>query len=131
MQRIIEQLTMPVYGMTPVAAGDEYEAAWGVYVAQEVRKLCPEPKSVVATTTFNVRILFLMHTNQVEQVHLEHLAQPVLDILFQPHFVRTEYTSLTGTLFKVGYERIFKLALEKRHVANEAQAGAEITVTWE
>lgn len=131
MQQTIEQITLPVHGMEPVAAGDADEVQWGEYVAQEVCKLCPEPKRVAATTRFHVRMAFLLHTEAVNQVTVEHLAQPVLDILFQPRFVRTEYASLTGTLFRVGYERVFKLILEKRHVSTIAQAGVDVTVTWE
>ncbi len=131
MQHMVEQLTLPVHGMAPVPVGDEREAAWAAYLAQEVRKLCPDPKPVTPATRVTLKLVFLVQPEQMERVSLENLAQPVFDILFKPRYVRTEYASLTGTLFQVGYERIFKLALEKRSVATEVQAGVEITVTWE
>jgi hypothetical protein len=64
------------------------------------------------------------------QADLDNLAKPQLDTLFLPRNVQVRDSSLTGALFDVDDDRVFRLNMEKRLVSTPADEGVDVTISW-
>jgi len=71
-----------------------------------------------------------MTASHIEHVDLDNLAKPILDTLFHPRHPQVKDMSLTGALFDVDDDRIFKLNLEKRLVTPDTEEGIDVTIAW-
>lgn len=131
-------VNVSVRGMTPrPCASNENEnrneTKWRRRLADERR--CVRAHSQLSTITtathFSVTIVFLMQKTRIEGVDLDNLAKPVLDTIFCSRYAQVKDLSLTGAIFDVDDDRVFKLDLEKRVVASSADEGVDITIVWE
>ena len=50
--------------------------------------------------------------------------------LFRSRHAHVEGPALTGALFDVDDDRVFKLTLEKRGVSSLKNEGVDVTITW-
>jgi len=69
-----------------------------------------------------------MTAAHIGRADLDNLAKPMLDTLFQTRNAQVKDLSLTGALFNVDDDRVFKLILEKRLVSTGAEEGVDIKV---
>ena len=125
------QVTVRIRGKKPIAwLNNEWE--WRGVLAEQARKTRArnERQEVSKTTRFAVEVIFFLNGTNVERVDLDNLAKPVLDTLFRPRRPQVKDLNLTGALFDVDDDRVFKLSLEKKMVSSIKDEGADVTVTW-
>ena len=125
-------ITVFVQGMTPIPWGSN-EWAWRKAIAEQARaeRLQQQLPLVVSTTRFSVAIVFLMTAAHIQRADLDNLAKPVLDTLFLIRNAQVRDMSLTGALFDVDDNCVFKLSLEKKAVPSAQHEGAQVTIAWE
>ena len=80
---------------------------------------------------FSVNIVFYLMKTTLDRSDLDNLAKPVLDTLFLPNNPQVKDKALTGALFEIDDNRVFKLSLEKLLVSTNHEEGAEIIISWE
>ena len=125
----LAQVTVSVRGEKPIPWGcNEWD--WRKSVAESARAVRPQSaqQQVSSDTRFAVEIVFLMTAAHIGRADLDNLAKPMLDTLFQTRNAQVKDLSLTGALFNVDDDRIFKLILEKRLVSTGAEEGVDIKV---
>ena len=66
----------------------------------------------------------------IKHANLDNLAKPVLDTLFESRNAQVQDQNLTGALFDVDDDRVFKLRLEKWLVITGEEEGINITIAW-
>lgn len=76
-------------------------------------------------------MLFFINEASIQRVDLDNLAKPVLDTLFNVRRPQVKDISLTGAMFPVDDDRVFKLTLEKRQVSDDRGEGVQVRVRWE
>ncbi len=126
------QMTVTIRGKKPIAwLNNEWE--WRGVLAEQGRKTREQSahQEVSKTTHFSVEVVFLLNGTNIERVDLDNLAKPLLDTLFRPRRPQVKDLNLTGALFDVDDDRVYKLSLEKRLVASTKDEGVDVTVTWE
>jgi Holliday junction resolvase RusA-like endonuclease len=118
-------------GEKPVAWGNN-EWDWRRAVADEARTHRSEANAseVTAQTRFSVQVRFYVTPGNIKGVDLDNLAKPVLDTVFKSRHSQVKDPYLTGALFDVDDEQVYKLGLEKTNVSLAAEEGAEITIVW-
>jgi hypothetical protein len=120
--------------MTPVPWGSPpNEEKWRRLVAAEARRVRASTAlpPVSTTTHFTVEIAFLLNGTNIERPDLDNLAKPVLDTLFRVRCPQVPDRTLTGALFDVDDDRVFKLTTTKVLVHGKMEEGADIRITWE
>ncbi len=127
-----ERVFLQVRGICPVPWGSN-EWDWRRALASEGRRVLADmdPFVVTAVTHFEVVVVFLMNAAHIGRSDLDNLAKPVLDTLFRSRYAQVKDLDLTGALFNVDDDRVFKLTLEKRLVATDADEGIDVSITWE
>ena len=122
-------LTLHVRGIPKAWANNEWE--WRKAVAQEARlSRQNQAKTIASTTYLDMVIIFNLMKDRVLRPDLDNLAKPVLDTLFRIRNAQVSDKSLTGALFDVDDDHVFRLLLEKRSVETVTDEGAEIAITW-
>jgi len=125
-------LRVAVEGMTPIPWGSN-EWAWRKAIAEQARaeRLHQQIVPAVSATRFCVAIVFFMTAAHIQRADLDNLAKPVLDTLFLPRNAQVHDKSLTGALFDVDDDCVFKLSLEKAVVQNAQDEGMQVMISWE
>lgn len=125
----MSRITLHVRGIPKAWGNNEWK--WREAVAQEAR-LSPQnqARAITPTTRLDMVIIFNLLNDRVLRPDLDNLAKPVLDTLFRIRNAQVSDLSLTGALFDVDDDHVFRLTLEKRPVEKETDEGAEITITW-
>lgn len=145
---MLEPLFIDVRGKTPATWGGKKtdnekkplpletvkEWQWRLFLANRTKeKYRRQSSSISEQTEFTVNIVFFLKEQALKKPDLDNLAKPVLDTLFANtnSQVPKEYKPLiTGVLFGVDDNRIYKLVLEKQPASTNADEGADITITW-
>lgn len=65
-------------------------------------------QEVSKTTHFSVEAVFFLKDTNIERVDLDNLAKPLLDTLFRPRRPQVIDLNLTGAVFDVDDDRIYK-----------------------
>lgn len=125
-----EEILVHVRGIAPIPWGGG-EEAWRRKLAHEARLVREKNiiQGISASTHFSVDIVFFMAQSHVERADLDNLAKPILDTLFRSRNPQVKDLCLTGALFNVDDDRVFKLTLEKRLVPVSTEEGVEISIT--
>ncbi len=108
------------------------EVAWRAALASSARSQWP-PGSIPEVSDgarFAVEIRFHLTGATAGRADLDNLAKPVLDTIFLPRNVQVKDRSLTGAIFGVDDDRVYRLGLEKIEVPSEEGQGADIVVAW-
>jgi len=118
--------------MTPTPWGSS-EWDWRKAIAEQARaeRQHQQIASVDSATRFSVTIVFFMTAAHIQRPDLDNLAKPVLDTLFLPRNAQVHDKSLTGALFDVDDDCVFKLSLEKAVVQNAQDEGMQVMISWE
>jgi Holliday junction resolvase RusA-like endonuclease len=122
------QISISVRGIKPAPWGNN-EWNWRKAIADVARENYKEEFS--SPLEFSVNIVFYLLKSTLDKSDLDNLAKPVLDTLFLPNNPQVKDIALTGSLFKIDDNRVFKLSLEKLLVSTNQEEGAEINVSWE
>lgn len=124
-------IKISVQGEKPVPWGcNEWD--WRRVVAKQARQVRSQIQGTISTNAqFSVALIFLIGEDYIGRTDLDNLAKPVLDTLFQIRNAQVKDPSLTGALFDVDDDQVFKLNLEKRLVSSEEEQGVEISIVWE
>jgi hypothetical protein len=128
-----EEVKIEVRGVNPVPWGSN-EWAWRKALAdgaREVRAVAWEPLEGQPFPRFSVEVVFWMVGSRLERADLDNLAKPVLDTLFLPRYAQVKDLSLTGALFRLDDDRVFRLTLEKHEVPTVEEAGLDVVIRWE
>ena len=124
------ELRFVVNGMRPVPWGSN-EWAWRGAIAAEARSAkASAPGALEASGVFEVRLLFRMGSSNIDRADLDNLAKPVLDTVFLSRNAQVKDRTLTGALFDVDDDRVFRLDLEKRLVSSDLEEGVDVCITW-
>ena len=125
-------LRVVVQGMKPIPWGSN-EWSWRMAIAEQARAERPQQQivSVANTTRFSVAIVFFMTEAHIQRADLDNLAKPVLDTLFRIRNAQVRDMSLTGALFNVDDDCVYKLSLEKEVVPDAQNEGVQVTISWE
>ena len=128
---MIHQITVSVRGMTPIPWGGG-EMPWRGKLAEEARlaRVKSNVQVISILTHFAVDIVFLMRQPRIEGADLDNLAKPILDTLFRSRNAQVKDLSLTGALFDVDDDRVFKLTLEKKLVSTSTEEGVDINISY-
>jgi len=116
-----------VCGYTPKPwATNEWE--WRREIAKEARKHELYNKEQLVGKVFDVEIIFYFTKENSNKPDLDNLVKPVLDTLFHPRNPQVKDVLLTGALFDVDDDRVFKLKASKKIVTQKSDEGAEINI---
>ena len=122
------QISISVRGIKPAPWGNN-EWNWRKAIADAAKEKRIEVVS--SLLNFSVNIVFYLMKTTLDRSDLDNLAKPVLDTLFLPNNPQVKDKALTGALFEIDDNRVFKLSLEKLLVSTNQEEGAEIIVSWE
>jgi len=118
--------------MKPVPWGSN-EWVWRRALAEQGRlvRASAQFPPVLASAHFTVEITFFMSARNIQGADLDNLAKPVLDTLFRSRYPQVKDLNLTGAIFEMDDDRVFRLLLEKRVVSTDAEQGVDIIIAWE
>lgn len=123
------ELSFDVKGKRPISWGcNEWE--WRRTVADKVRAVIAQFDEPLTVTSADVEITFRMTAPYLYKADLDNLAKPILDTLFLPRNPQVKDRLLTGALFSVDDDRVFRLILEKCQVKDPSEEGASISIRW-
>jgi Holliday junction resolvase RusA-like endonuclease len=125
------EIRFPVRDAMPVPWGNK-EWDWRSAVAKEARKHREkvEANPVSGETRFEVDIIFHLTAQAAKRHDVDNLAKPVLDTVFKSRRCQAPGPSLTGALFGVDDDRVFRLTLEKREADQPQDIGIDFAVRW-
>ena len=123
------ELKISVKGTPPRPWGsDEWE--WRKAIADHAHEFRPQAVSHSKNSKFTIKIIFWISSSRLGMSDLDNLAKPVLDTLFHSRYAQVKDKTLTGALFDVDDDRVFKLVLEKKLALSNKDEGADITTSW-
>ncbi len=126
----MEPIKISVRGETPKTYSNN-DWDWRRVIAKKARQF-QNRRDVQQTseeTKFTVDIVFYLRS--VIRQDLDNLAKPVLDTLFLPDNPKKEDPSISNVLFNLDDKQVFILNMEKKHVSDNSEEGADITISWE
>jgi hypothetical protein len=129
---MVGSVTLEVRGVSPVGGGSSARWAWRRAIAQQARRIRSEYRlgEVSPDAGFELEIVFFLLPARARHADVDNLARPVLNTLFDSRDEQADRT-LTATLFEAEDAQIHRLILEKRVVADPAQAGIDVIVRWD
>jgi Holliday junction resolvase RusA-like endonuclease len=124
------EFKVTISGHRPVPWGcNEWE--WRKVISDAVKaQKTSNPVLAQKTDQFSVNLVFKIKQERVSRPDLDNLAKPVLDTLFLPFHPQVKDLSITGALFNIDDNAVFRLYVEKIKVTTVAEEGIDIVVTW-
>jgi Holliday junction resolvase RusA-like endonuclease len=127
------QVVISVREQCPIPWGGN-EWTWRKAVSERARAVRETIEEVLPKeprkTQFSVTLLFLMMPGSIERADLDNLAKPVLDTLFHSRNAQVQDKTLTGAMFDVDDDRVFRLVAAKKSVVGPNDEGIDITIAW-
>ena len=116
---------------TPTPWGTKKQWEWRGCLAAQARVFRSHvDQQGIPEAKFHIKVVFRMTEAHIRHADLDNLAKPVLDTLFQSRNAQAQDKNLTGVLFDVDDDHVFKLRLEKRLVMTDEEEGVDVTIAW-